>query len=272
MRKQLISAGCVLAFACIDPAASQAALIAYEGFAYDVGSTNGANGGSGWDAAWTAPTSHTIAAGSRPYSDGTLDLATSGNQSRISNNSGSTSAGAAFRPLDSAVSLSEANPELWLAYVAVADSTTGGHAGVALFNTTTEVGTFGKRGAGNPTWGISIVSGGASVNGTVPATTESFLVYKFTWTGAATPANVELWVSPDLDSTPDSATRDVSSTINNFTFNRVRLSTSTNSGNFDEIRIGTTFADVAPVPEPASLALLAAGAGMLLARRRRQRA
>jgi len=36
----------------------------------------------------------------------------------------------------------------------------------------------------------------------------------------------------------------------------------------DEIRIGTTLADVIPVPEPASVALLGLGGLMLLRRRR----
>jgi hypothetical protein len=37
----------------------------------------------------------------------------------------------------------------------------------------------------------------------------------------------------------------------------------------DEIRVGTEWADVAPVPEPTALALFGLGAVGLLARRRR---
>ena len=37
----------------------------------------------------------------------------------------------------------------------------------------------------------------------------------------------------------------------------------------DEIRVGTEWADVAPVPEPTALAALGLGAAVLLARRRR---
>jgi hypothetical protein len=38
---------------------------------------------------------------------------------------------------------------------------------------------------------------------------------------------------------------------------------------FDEIRFGTTFADVSPIPEPSTYALLAAGLGALAWLRRR---
>lgn len=54
--------------------------------------------------------------------------------------------------------------------------------------------------------------------------------------------------------------------------NRVRLSFTNAAGQsneFDELRVGTTFADVTGIPEPATAALLA-GAAIALARRRRR--
>lgn len=54
--------------------------------------------------------------------------------------------------------------------------------------------------------------------------------------------------------------------------NRVRLSFTNapgQSNEFDELRVGTTFADVTGIPEPATTALLA-GAAIALARRRRR--
>jgi hypothetical protein len=282
VRRQIVSACILSAATCFVPAASDAAVLAYEGFDYEVGALGTANGGTGWGGAWSsvnppttagASSSHSVAAGSMTYSN----LVTGGNQDRISNSGGSTAAGAAFRNLAASFTLDEANPVLWLSFMGQADNTTtGGHAGVALFNGTTEFGTFGKRSAASysttpHTWSIGLASAfGAAVNSSEPANVPSFLVYKFTWTGATSAATAELWVNPELDAAPTVDTRDASTTANNFTINRVRVSTSTNSGNFDEIRLGTTFEDVAPVPEPTSVGLVAAGAAALLARRRRR--
>jgi len=54
----------------------------------------------------------------------------------------------------------------------------------------------------------------------------------------------------------------------NFSFDRLQFE-GLGDAQFDEFRVGTTFADVASVPEPASLGLLAVGGVALLARRRR---
>jgi hypothetical protein len=46
----------------------------------------------------------------------------------------------------------------------------------------------------------------------------------------------------------------------------------TSVAKFDEIRFGTSFADVSPIPEPSTYALLAAGLGALVWLRRRAKA
>jgi hypothetical protein len=54
----------------------------------------------------------------------------------------------------------------------------------------------------------------------------------------------------------------------NFSFDRVEF-TGTGDFQYDELRMGSTFGDVASVPEPASLSVLAIGGIGLLSRRRR---
>jgi hypothetical protein len=74
---------------------------------------------------------------------------------------------------------------------------------------------------------------------------------------------------------PDTSTANVSNIGGfNLAFDRLAIRGGTESGGnpaaqgfWDEIRIGDTFADVAPIPEPAVLGLLAIGI-LFLARRR----
>jgi hypothetical protein len=74
--------------------------------------------------------------------------------------------------------------------------------------------------------------------------------------GAASPGQ------PALDSPRD-----------NIPFDGVIFNSGNTPGfNFDELRIGTTYADVTPVPEPAAGMLCAALAWLVAARRRRARA
>ena len=72
----------------------------------------------------------------------------------------------------------------------------------------------------------------------------------------------DLYVNPpaDLPSSPD-ATK----TMSNGAFNQISCAINSGTGNFDELRVGTTYADVRPVPEPCVAVLLAIGsmAGLL---------
>ena len=76
----------------------------------------------------------------------------------------------------------------------------------------------------------------------------------------------------DLDAPPALGDADMTLSASDFRFDRIRIA-GAEGFSHDEIRIGTTFASVAPVPEPSSLCIFASGAIALAigtARRRRR--
>jgi hypothetical protein len=189
----------------------------------------GKNGGTGnWTGAYTQEASRQnarIGLGSLTYSDGNFVLDTAGSQVNTTGNSRN------FRTF-SAFTLSAVTPEFWMAFIADASSTGAGHAGVALFNGGTEIGTFGK-GSPNTTWGFS-----GSGQSTVLATTQSFLVYKFVWDVGGN-ATGTLWVDPDLDTAP-TGTGDAQRVLPNFTIDNLRISSATgNTMVFDSVDCGS---------------------------------
>jgi hypothetical protein len=92
--------------------------------------------------------------------------------------------------------------------------------------------------------------------------------------GSSTYNVVDLFVNPTSlnESTPTlSATAAANtgvSTFDNFMLRTARTDVGS-LYNFDQLTIGTTFADVVPIPEPTTAAAAAAGVGLLLIRRRR---
>jgi hypothetical protein len=58
-------------------------------------------------------------------------------------------------------------------------------------------------------------------------------------------------------------------TVNFRHFSILAFTGGPSNAKFDEIRFGKTFADVSPIPEPSTYALLAAGLGALVWLRRR---
>ena len=125
-------------------------------------------------------------------------------------------------------------------------------------------------------WGISDGTTAQNATGTVSGTA-SFLVYAITF-GASGGANdsVSLFVNPDANGQPGIATATWTGlSLNDSSINRVvvRGGSNNTSNQFDNLRIGTTYADVAAVPEPSTYGLLGAGAlgAVSFVRRRRSR-
>ena len=111
----------------------------------------------------------------------------------------------------------------------------------------------------------------AEATSSIPDTLQSLLVAKVTF-GAANDT-ISLYVNPALGGGPP-ASPTISlavphaATLSQFDVDYGSLSSG--STMFDEIRLGHTFADVTPVPEPSSLLLAGiAGIGLLVRRRNR---
>ncbi len=102
----------------------------------------------------------------------------------------------------------------------------------------------------------------------VAATTDVRLfVVKFTLSSTDLSDSVQVWVDPTSEGDTS-----ISVSSLNLTWDTITLSDyEGNSANWDEIRWGTTFGDVTPIPEPSAFAALAGLAGLAAVGLRRRR-
>lgn len=239
------------------PSKSEAALTAYESFDYVSGALTGQTGGTGWNAGWTSSGTGSGATVSSPglnYTDSNsavLDVQGS-KLDLLGNGSGN------FRVPTSSVDTSGST--LYISFLAQL-TTTGGYSGFSLFQGATENLFLGVPNT-RTFWGIDSKTGTVSVS-TTPVTTLSLLVYRIDF-GATT--TVSLYVNPTLGTEP--ATAAVTVTRTAFTWDSIRIQSGTNVGAIDEVRIGTDFNSVAPIPEPSAILAVIGGLGILLMRRR----
>ena len=101
------------------------------------------------------------------------------------------------------------------------------------------------------TWRLGRVDRGGPAKGDWPGTvaadaTRRLLVYRFDF--KAGPEEAWMWVDPEPGLTPDPARADLhAASIADFRFNAVNIGSGGGAVyDLDELRVGTTFADVAP--------------------------
>ncbi len=119
---------------------------------------------------------------------------------------------------------------------------------------------------GSINWGMRVTTATSTFLtnvSTVTAVTNQtvFAVLKLRYSSAANDDAVDLWVNPSDLSSEAGSTNFV--TISGFDFlhnsaKNISLASFTGTGraSWDEMRVGTTWADVTPVPEPSTLAML----------------
>ncbi len=126
-------------------------------------------------------------------------------------------------------------------------------------------------GAGSALELTNTSGGGIGAVGTIPraslsTTVPNLIVFRYEFNGASNDT-FSVWLNPTSASDPANIT---TNTQADFALQSVELR-NTQAANliFDEVRFGTAFADVVPVPEPSSYALVGLGALGLVLRRRR---
>ncbi len=247
--------------------AAHASLLVYEPFNYTAGSNlNGQTAtGLGLTGSWSAGNA-TIASGS--LSEG--NLATSAN-SLIGGASNVTQVN-----LTSPISATAGNP-LWVSFLiqtpTTATEVTGGWGGLVLELSSTNVYTYPFIGYANS--GVFVVQtqgGGNDVNGPSVSPNTTYLMVLEDIANSSGPDTLNLWVNPATGVTAPSGTPTITDNLIGpiGDISGIGTNDGSYSNSYDEIRIGTSYADVTPVPEPATLGLVAIGGlGLLLLKRRK---
>ncbi len=288
-----LGAAAVASAAAVAPV--QGGLLAYEGFDYTDGtSIRTQTGGTGWGAgaAWT----NTGAATEIATTPGLTyqGLVVQGNKVTLTAQQNNTGANgnSAFIPRDLATSFGADGTTVWLSFIGQrtgAKSDTGGTTtsnyqrvfSLGLFNGTAEQSAIGElSGDTADVWSLIpdvTATGLANAQRTnIPIDQQSFLLLKINFVAGNDTGS--LWVNPNLAAGEAGLGAAQATITDDMTFNRIRMTvggsqntgaTLASQGLLDEIRIGDTFLDVTPIPEPAAAGLLALSGGAMLVRRRR---
>lgn len=273
---------------------AQAELIVYEGFDYTAAAdVAGQNGGTGFAAAWSGSDSFDVSSG---LSFGSLQV-TGGSSARV--NRAGNAAISRTVSASAVTALTADDSTMWFSVLmdptddtlelSVAGFPLNTH-GTLIFGDTALTGGSGTApapiGAGGDAFGVSFdgidgdfanteiqavsyVGGVISTDGTlVVGDNISFIVGQIDFAADGTDDTLTLYNVTDPSAPLPTAFATLSADFDQSTFNVVSIGDAQTSI-FDEIRFGTSLADVTPVPEPGSLALLGLG-GLAMVRRRRK--
>jgi hypothetical protein len=257
------------------PRRAEAALVAYEGFESYTASTalSGDSGGTGWTANWAAIAGVNVKAATLSYSNGSVVVSGGSLSGGVDDATNATSAASRSVTAQTGtlyMSLLMAMPaglstDDFVHFMFNDDTVNTNSGGFGKISTTT-IKLGARIGTGN---------GGTTTDSTVDLTgTDTFfLVGKISKVASATYNRLDLYINPSSLTEPVTAdaVRSADSTISTISFFSLRTANldAADRVQFDELRLGTTFADV--VPEPATGVLMMLGA-MLLGSRRAPRA
>ena len=246
------SVACSLLLFLIAPVASRAELIASDDFEYDNPVIFGCDGGIGWADAWTGENS--ISRGSLRFPD----YEAKGNRLTTV---GDTAAGksdrvkCSFRTLDASRhdrlaadgAFGKSGTTFWVAFVASVPrgwDIRGAFAGVSLFDERREQLFLGDCGS-RDVWGFERIGELQGFSKVRADTNVTFLVYKIDFRPEG--AQLEMWVNPKPGTDePPAAGVAAAALVREFRFTRVRICSAPAPLDLDGLRIGTTYADVAP--------------------------
>jgi PEP-CTERM motif len=279
MIKMLLVVGLITA-----PAVSQGGVLVSESFDYTAGPLSGANGGTGWNGAWltgasTTPTYSVVAQDITPPAGYGAPV---GNQALINPNAANDDSGGATpdirRNLASSIDLDAAQTVYFSALVRREDQTNGGgteHSTYLRFNSAAGANLVGIGHSSTEDFRLALnnaASDSATVNFQIGI--NYLLVGKLTLNASGTNDVLEgsLFAPGDTLSEPVAWDHQTAADISGV-ISQLQIGTQRRAGKafIDEIRIGTAFADVAVVPEPASVALLGLGGLIVATGHRRHR-
>ncbi len=142
---------------------------------------------------------------------------------------------------------------VWMSFLGQSFDNAGGSGRWAGFSLGNGDFYLGKVGLDSGNWGL-FPEGGPRIDSGVPSSEQAFIVAKIEYQEGVD--QITMWIDPSLGSEPDEATAQIVYQAELDRFDSVVVA-GRYSTDFDEFRLGTSFAAVAPiVPEPSSAILI----------------